>query len=88
MNVQKKPCSCDICKRSRIFKKHLKQIKDPEAIEWFENFFGYVYELEEDLCAYEIYQKNLKTLYPRIWKEVTTIQSLSKDEAEFPEKQL
>lgn len=84
----KERCECLVCQRSRIFKQHLDTVTNLEAKQWFEDFFNYVYEVEEDLECQKIYEKNLKALYPRIWKEVTTLQKLTKDEAEFPEKQI
>ena len=81
-------CSCKLCERSKVFKKHLDTIDNKEAKEWFEDFMGYVYELEEDFDCYRIYNENLKTLYPKIWKETRTVETLSKDNAQFPKRQI
>ena len=88
MTQKKESCQCGICQRSREFRKHLEAVTNLDAKAFFNDLFNYIYEVEEDLECHKIYSKNLKTLYPRIWKECTTIQPLSKDEAEFPEKQI
>ena len=81
-------CECEDCKRSRTFKKHLSTIDNIDAKEFFENIFGYLYEIEEEIDCQNIYLKNLRTLYPRIHKEITTLEILVKDNAEYPEKQI
>ncbi len=56
--------------------------------EWFERIQDTLCGLEESIACYKIYQENLKALYPKIYKEVTTLRKLEKDEACFPEKQI
>jgi len=85
---ENKPCQCDICNRSRAFAKHLKTITDPDAKSFFNNLFGILYDIEEEVEIQKIYLKNLKTLYPKIYREITTLETLHRDDAEFPEKQL
>jgi hypothetical protein len=85
---KKRECDCAICNRSRKFKKHLETVTDKDAKNFFEDIFNYLYEVEEERDCFKIYSENLHNLYPRIWKEVTTIQKLHRDDAEFPEKQL
>lgn len=82
------PCDCELCQRSREFKKYSEMIENQDAKKWFINLYSYLHEIEEDLECYKIYAKNLRTLYPRISNEVSTIKHLTKDEAEFPEKQI
>lgn len=84
----KHKCDCEFCTRNRTFTKHLNNITDESTKEWFSDFYNYVCELEENLVCYKIYNRNVKTLYPRIWKETTTVQKLEKNDAEFPEKQI
>lgn len=85
---QKHKCECWVCNRSRAFSKHLEKVEDKEAKNFFQDLFEGLYETEEELDCHKIYSENLHTLYPRIWKEVTTLQKLKRDDAEFPEKQL
>ncbi len=84
----KEPCDCKHCIRSKEFKKNIELVENIDAQKWFKELFQYLYELEEDLECHKIYALNLKTLYPKISKEVSTIKKLTRDEAEFPEKQL
>lgn len=84
----KENCTCELCNRSREYKKYIELVENLEAKKWFTELYNYLYELEEDLACHKIYAENLRTLYPRISKEVSTIKTLTKDEAEFPEKQL
>jgi len=70
-------CSCDICERSRVFRKHLKTVKDEKAKRWFEDIFNHLLEVEEDLCYMDIVKKNLHGLYPEIYKEVFTARDLT-----------
>lgn len=81
-------CNCPLCIRTRNYREQLEKIPDPEVAEWFKDFYSYVCGVEEDLECYKIYNKNLKTLYPKIWNETTTIQPLEKDDAKYPERQL
>ena len=81
-------CECELCLRSREFKKYLNNITDPETKQWFERIQDTLFGLEESIECYKIYQENLKALYPKIYKEVTTLRKLEKDEACFPEKQI
>ena len=84
----KESCICELCVRGREYKKYIELIENHEAKKWFINLYNYLYEIEEDLECHKIYASNLRTLYPRISKEISTIKHLTKDEAEFPEKQL
>ncbi len=81
-------CECTICLRSREYKKYLNNITDQETKQWFERIQDTLCGLEESIACYKIYQENLKVLYPKIYKEVTTLRKLEKDEACFPEKQI
>jgi hypothetical protein len=81
-------CQCDVCLKCGEFEKHIKNVNDKETAQWFCNLFEHLNNVENDLDAHKIYDKNLRTLYPKIWKEVTTIRPLSKDDAQFPEIQL
>lgn len=85
---EKKTCECEFCVRTRAFELHLQLIEDPNIRDWFKSFFEYTMEIEEDLACYKVYLRNLKTLYPKIWKEVHTIKHLERNDAQFPEKQL
>lgn len=87
-NDRKEPCQCAVCNRSREFKKHLETVTDPDAKLFFDNLFNYLYEVEEEVDCQNIYLKNLRTLYPRVSKEITTLETLHRDDADFPEKQL
>jgi hypothetical protein len=81
-------CECGNCARSKEFRKHIETVVDRDTKIFFENLFGYLYEIEEDIECQNIYLKNLKTLYPRIYKEITTLEILHRDNAEYPEEQL
>lgn len=81
-------CNCEYCLRNEQYSKKIKSISDYETRVWFEEMYDKLNAVEEDLSAYKIYISNLKNLYPKIWKEVTTVKILSKDEAKFPEIQL
>jgi len=84
----KEKCCCSLCTRTRDYNYYLNKIQDQETAEWFKDFYGHVCMLEEDLESYKIYNDNLKTLYPKIWKETNTIETLHKDDAKYPERQL
>lgn len=83
-----KKCVCEVCVQYREFKKNLEKISDPLVRAWFEEFYSSYCEKDEELSCYRLYNDNLKRRYPKIWKEVTTMKYLDKDDAEFPEKQL
>lgn len=87
-NDRKELCQCAVCKRSRKFRKYLETVTDTDAKLFFDNLFNYLYEVEEEVECQNIYLKNLKTLYPRISKEITTLEILRSGQAEYPEKQL
>lgn len=72
-------CDCEICERSREFKKHLATIEDAAAKEWFDDMFNQLMEVENDACYFNIVRNNLRHLYPEIYKEVVTAQDLTTD---------
>lgn len=86
--MTKEKCDCTFCKFSREFEYHLTKIPDEKTVRWFRSFFEQYCGIEEDLEVHKIYQKNLFTLYPRIWNETTTIVTLNKDNARFPQIQI
>jgi len=86
--MKKEKCDCKICVRHREFKKHIATIEDKEAKMFFENLFGYIYDVEEESEFLELYQRNLKMMYPQIYKEMHTVTPLTKGEEQFPEKNI
>jgi len=81
-------CECSVCIRVREFREYIEHVNGLEAKVWFDNLFCHLNDVENDLDAYKMYEKNLKTLYPKIWREVTTVKPLDVNDAEFPEIQL
>ncbi len=88
MKDKTKNCTCDVCMRYREYKLFLERIPDQATRSYFEEFYSFHAEIDETLSCYRHYNDNLRRMYPRIWKEVTTLTYLDKDDAEFPEKQL
>lgn len=83
-----KNCECEVCVHHREFKLMLETINNPIAKAWFEDFYGAYYEKDVELSCFKLYNDNLKRMYPKIWKEVTTMEYLDRDDAQFPEKQM
>lgn len=78
-------CPCPICVRSRAFTKHLNSIESEEARKYFENLYEHIHCVEEDLEIQKIYLSNLKTLYPKVYKEISTLRKLKPEESNYPE---
>lgn len=88
MRDKTKMCECEVCVQHRQFKAMLETVNDPIAKAFFEDFYSAFCELGEELSCYKLYNDNLKRVYPKIWKEITTMKYLDRDDASFPEKQL
>lgn len=85
---QIKECKCHLCRRDKEFYKHIENVTNDESKKWFEDLYNILFDTEEILNCHKIYSNNLETLYPKIWKETHTLSKLSKDNAQFPEKQI
>ena len=70
-------CSCDVCERSKEFKRHLENVTNEESKQWFSDIFNHLLEVEEDSTFMDIVKKNLRVLYPNIYKEVFTVHDLT-----------
>lgn len=66
-----KVCDCQLCQRSREFKKHLNDsVTTKSAQEFFISLFEHLYEVEEELDFKNIYLSNLKKNYPEIYCKI------------------
>ena len=83
--MKKKSCECKICLRYKEFKKHMDTIDNEDAKKFFENLFGYLYELEDELEICNIYQRNLRQTYPKIYREMLTIEKIKPGMELFPQ---
>ncbi len=86
--TEKKNCECEVCIRHRAFEYNLTLIENQNVKEYLEGLYDYFMNVEEDADCNKVYLKNLQRLYPKIYKEVCTLQPLKIDEAGFPEKQI
>jgi len=83
--MKKEQCDCRICIRNREFKKHIENVEDKESKKFFEDLFGHIYDIEEETEMLELYQSNLKKMYPAIYREMHTVTPLKNGEEKFPE---
>ena len=82
---EKKPCDCWICIRSRDFKIHIATVENEDAKKFFEAMYSHLFSVEEESDCLKLYQENLKNIYPRIFKEVRTLDRLVPGNELFPE---
>jgi len=83
--MKKETCNCRLCERSRAFKKHLATVNDQEAKKFFEHLYGEMWDVEEENECLKSYQDNLKRIYPKIYREMHTLEKLEKGNEQFPE---
>lgn len=83
-----KKCECPICLRQKEFVKIREFLGEGELLDTFNLLIDHLYSVEEDLDCSKIYLQNLKNLYPKIAKEVITLEQLDQLNAKYPEKQI
>jgi len=79
------PCNCKICVRTRKFKAVLKRVTNDEDKKFLETLFDSLNDLEDEMDYLEIYLENLRTLYPKVYREIHTVEKLKNGDENFPE---
>jgi len=79
------PCNCKICVRTRKFKDVLKRIVNDEDKIFLEALFDSLNYLEDEMDYLKMYLENLRTLYPKVYREIHTVEKLKNGDENFPE---